>query len=74
MASAPPPAAVTRVGLAHIRSRWEKHAPEAPLYLEERLPHGATISEFCVHLLFTQRQRRGDSGKKSCSDVQPEGV
>ena len=44
--------------LAKLRQRWDQHSPEDPIYLQEELDTGTTVTDFCVMFLFAQRSRR----------------
>lgn len=47
-----------RKTLNKLRQRWQNHSPISPIFLEEELESGLTISKFCVNFLITQRNRR----------------
>ncbi len=44
--------------LSKLRTLWSQHSPSNPLYLEEELEPGVTVSQFCVDFIISQRTRR----------------
>ena len=62
--------------LARLRSLWSQHAPHRPIYLEEELHEGVTVSQFCTDFILSQRNRRvvrGCRARRSRDATETEG-
>ena len=52
-----------RKSLATLRAKWKTHAPETPMYFNDKLVEGAegaeegeSLADFCVHFVMNQKR------------------